>query len=577
MEFVTDRKYVSLIIDFFGKHVKFSEQKDGTVNCRLKVSATAMKHWAAEHANIVKVVSPPELVEEIREEVRKAAGLSVSTEQVDTRSWHAYNNFIKTTFNKRSFYKEGCVMVQFIGREEELQSLEAAWKKEQFQMAVVYGRRRIGKTTLLRQFCRDKKAVFYTAIKTTAQRNIELFGKCALKVLAPEMSMSSFRTSDDLCAFLGEKCRDERIVVVIDELPYLAKKDESFTSTLQRSIDEQWQFGKMFLIVCGSSVSFMEDEVLSEKSPLFGRRTMQIRLDAFNYRQTALFLPEWTCLDQAMVYGLTGGVAKYLALFDDRKSLDENVADLFFSRTGYLYEEADNLLTQEFRDTDGYSRIIETIAAGSNQITEIADKSGISAQNVSHCLRNLVETGIVEKQQAITEEHNKKKTRYILADEMLRFWYRFIPDAIDAIEIGKGKAYYLQNVKPQLSSYMGSTFEKMCRQFTLEKGIEGSFACRVSRVGTWWGTNPNKREETDIDVVGLDKNKKEAVIGECKFRHETTDKKVYDALVERKALLHQQYRVVQYLLFSVSGFSNWLEKEAANGILRLIQLKNMYE
>ncbi len=467
--------------------------------------------------------------------------------------------------------------MQFIGREIELKALEDAYKKDDFQMAVIYGRRRIGKTTLLRQFCQGKKSVFFTAIKTTAKRNIDLFGKCALNALAPEMRSSSFQSFDALCSFLGEKSNNERVIVVIDELPYMAKKDESITSTLQKYVDEEWQFGKMFFIVCGSSVSFMEDEVLSEKSPLYGRRTMQIKLSAFHYDRIAQFLPSWSVIDQAIAYGITGGIAKYLSLIDEHKTLDENIISLFFSKTGYLYEEADNLLTREFRDVDGYSRVIETIAAGSNQVQEIADKSGISAQNVLHLLKNLAETGIVERQQAITEEHNKKKVQYVLSDEMLRFWYRFIPDAMEAIEIGKGDLYYYQNVKPYLYSFMGNVFEKMCRQYTLEAGITGEFQCTITRVGTWWGTNPEKKTETDIDVVGLNPGNKQAIIGECKFSHEITDKETYDSLVERHTLLHQNYRVVQYLIFSASGFSDWILAESKKGTLRCISLEEMYK
>lgn len=467
-------------------------------------------------------------------------------------------------------------MNRFIGREEELASLEKAYKKDGFQMVVTYGRRRVGKTTLLREFCRGKKTVYFTAIKTTAKRNAELFGKCVLKALAPDVKGASFSQMDDILDYLGDKCREERIVVVIDELPYFANKDESLTSLLQKNIDENWQFGKMFFVLCGSSVSFMEDEVLSEKSPLFGRRTMQIRLEPFDYLQTARFLPSWPREDQAIVYGLTGGIAKYLSLFDENESLDENIVSLFFSKTGYLYEEADNLLTQEFRDVEGYGRVIETIASGSNQLNEIADKAGMPAQNVSHDLKNLVETGIVERQCAITEEGNKKKTRYVLADEMLRFWYRFLPDAIGAIESGNGEGYYLQNVKPQLSSFMGNVFEKMCRQYLQRTGMTGKYSCMVTQVGTWWGTNPEKKEETDIDVVGLDKSKKEAVIGECKFKKEVTDKKVYDSLAERCGLLRQGYRVTGLLLFSASEFSSWLQEEEKTGNLKLIRLSDMY-
>ena len=385
-------------------------------------------------------------------------------------------------------------MSRFIGREEELAALENAYGKKGFQMAVVYGRRRIGKTTLLREFCRGKRCVYYTAIKTTAARNTELFGQAVLEELEPDMVGTSFKSLEMIFSFLHEQAKNQRLIVIIDELPYYARRDESLVSMIQKWIDEKWQFGEMFLILCGSSLSFMEDEILSEKSPVFGRRTMQIKLGAFDYRQTAMFVPSWSARDKAIAFGITGGIAKYVDLLDEAMSLDDNICSLFFSKTGYLYEEADNLLTQEFRDVDLYSRIIETVASGATQIHEIADKVGIPSQNIVHAMKNLAETGIVSKQMAITEEGNRKKTKYILSDEMLRFWYRFIPDAIGVIEIGKGHYYYDRNVKPLLSDFMGPVFEKMCRQYTLSEGIMGKFDCTVTNVGTWWGTNPQKRE-----------------------------------------------------------------------------------
>ncbi len=468
-------------------------------------------------------------------------------------------------------------MKRFIGREDELKALENAWQKNNFQMAVVYGRRRIGKTTLLRQFSNGKRCVYYTAIKTTSTRNIELLGQTVLEQLEPGLSGTEFKNIESIFDFLNKQSHNQRLVVIIDELPYFARREESLISILQKWIDEKWQFGKMFLILCGSSVSFMEDEILSEKSPVFGRRTMQIGLEAFDYFQTAKFVPNWSAKEKAIAYGITGGVAKYVDLLDENKSLDENIISLYFNKTGYLYEEADNLLTQEFRDVDLYSRIIETVASGASQIHEIADKVGIPTQNIVHAMKNLCETGIAMKLQAITEESNKKKTKYILADEMLRFWYRFIPDAIGAIEIGKGHIYYEHNVKPLISDYMGSVFEKICRQYTLSAGIMGDFACMVTRVGTWWGTNPSKQEETDIDVVGLDKHKKKAVIGECKFRNEKIDKTIFDSLLERKDLLHEKYKVVQFLLFSSSGFSPWIEKNCAEKQIIPITIDKLFE
>ena len=161
---------------------------------------------------------------------------------------------------------------------------------------------------------------------------------------------------------------------------------------------------------------------------------------------------------------------------------------------------------------------------------------------------------------------------------MLRFWYRFVPEAVGAIEIGRGDVFYERNVKPYLHEFMGGVFEKMCRYYTLLHGLAGDYLCAVTRVGTWWGANPVKKEETDIDVVGLDKRGREAVIGECKFKTELTDKKVYDTLAERSNLLHEHYRVVQYLLFSASEFSDWLREEAKKSErIRLIRLEDMYD
>ncbi len=468
-------------------------------------------------------------------------------------------------------------MERFIGREEELESLENAWQKNGFQMAVVYGRRRIGKTTLLRKFSLGKRCVYYTAIKTTSERNTELLGQSVIEQLEPKMTGTTFKSLESIFDFLNKKSRKQRLILIIDELPYFARREESLVSMLQKWIDEKWQFGNLFLILCGSSVSFMEEEILGEKSPVFGRRTMQIRLDAFDYRQTGLFVSSWSAREKAIAYGITGGIAKYVSLLDENKSLDDNIVSLYFNKTGYLYEEADNLLTQEFREVDLYSRIIEAVSGGAGQINEIADKVGIPTQNIVHAIKNLCETGITMKLQAITEEGNKKKTKYILADEMLRFWYRFIPEAIGAIEIGKGRLFYEHNVKPLLNDYMGNVFEKICRQYTLFAGIMGEFACMVTRVGTWWGTNPAKREETDIDVVGLDKRKKKAVIGECKFRNEQVDKSIFEALEERKELLHENYKTVQYLLFSANGFSRWIKENSKEKQIVYIDINDLYK
>lgn len=464
----------------------------------------------------------------------------------------------------------------FIGRKSELQTLENMFLTPGFQMCVVYGRRRVGKSTLIKEFIKDKKAVYYTATKAGINKNIELWGKQALEMLAPDMKQLSFQSIDDLLLFLGKHSENERTVIVIDEIPYLAETDKSILSVLQNYIDNQWMNGQMFLIICGSSISFMENEVLSEKSPIFGRRTSQIRLEAFNYLEASEFIPGYSYVEKAICFGVTGGTAKYLSMIEESKSLDDNIIQLFFTKTGYLYEEANNLLTQEFRNVSTYNDIISAIASGANKINEISDKTHLEQSTVVHALQNLIATGIVLKEKAITDESNKKKIQYALKDNMFKFWYKFVPEGLGAIELERGDIYYRNVVKPKLPEFMGSVFEDMCKYYTLLSGIEGKLNCFVTSAGKWWGIDPRKHEPTDIDVVGLDKMSRKAVLGECKFRNEPIDKKIYEGLLDKNGLISKEYTVVQYMLFSKSGFTDWVVDHAEKDSVKIVGLEEMY-
>ena len=190
----------------------------------------------------------------------------------------------------------------FIGRKEELEILENLYNKQGFQMMVMYGRRRIGKSTLIEKFLEGKKSVYYVATKEGYNGNINKWIKRILKELPTDVPGLSLNTADDVVDYLDAKCRSERIVIVIDELPYLAESDKGLLSVLQNAIDEKWMKGNMMLILCGSSVSFMIDEVLSEKSPLFGRRTSQLEVKAFNYIDSAKFVPNYSFEEKAICY-----------------------------------------------------------------------------------------------------------------------------------------------------------------------------------------------------------------------------------------------------------------------------------
>lgn len=471
----------------------------------------------------------------------------------------------------------------FIGRERELASLNEFYEKDGIGMTVIYGRRRIGKSTLITEFVKDKKTIFYTATKVGKNRNLELFSRQVVDLFMPGVENISFNTIEAVFDFIVKNVKDDKLVLVIDELPYWAEKDDALLSVLQKYIDTIWNDKNLKIILCGSALSFMEKKVLSEKSPLFGRRDSQIKLEAFSYLDAAEFVPDYSNEDKAICYGITGGVARYLAMIDPEKSIDENIVRLFFRTDGYLYDETRNLLTQEFSDISIVNNIVEQIASGENTLNIIAGKIGEKEQTVLYSLDKLINVGLVEKKKCITDEKNKKKTQYVLKDYMFKFWYEFIPKATSVIEIGQGELYYTKVVKPALHSFMGTVFEDMCRYYTLKQGIEGAYGCFITSVGSWWGTESItdknggvRTQSTDIDVVAISEIDKKAVIGECKFKNEKIDKGVYETLIRRGKLITAKYKVSKYIFFSLSGYTDWFKSLSDNDVL-LLTVDSLYE
>lgn len=465
----------------------------------------------------------------------------------------------------------------FIGREYELTELERLYQSGKFEMPVVYGRRRVGKSTLLREFIKGKKAVYFTAIESTLEKNLEILSSCIYRALLPGMpGLPSFQTLESAFQFLYGQALQERVVFIIDEYPYLAESDKSVSSRLQSYIDEFFQNSRLYLVLCGSSMNFMEQQVLGYQSPLYGRRTEQLRISAFDYRTAAQFVPEYAPEEQALVYGVTGGIPKYLELFDTGVSAKENIIRLFFREEGYLYEEPSNLMKQELKDPATYNAIMESLANGATKVSEIASKLHMDTAAVSYGLGVLISLDIVSKETAVTEENNKKKTYYSLKDSMFRFWFRFVPNGTGMIALKEGHSYFEELVEPQLSDYMGSVFEDMCRYYLMWMNKEHQLPYKVLKVGRWWGTNKKEKREEELDILAVNPVQKQAVFGECKYRREKTDMEVAEALV-KKAELFGQFEKKAYILFSKSGFTKAAEAYGTEHSMQLIDLEEMYE
>ena len=194
------------------------------------------------------------------------------------------------------------------------------------------------------------------------------------------MVVPEFKSYDDALAEITELAREQRLVFVIDEYPYLAKAKPAISAMLQHLIDHQWSQGKLYLILCGSSMSFMENQVLGQESPLYGRRTGQFKIEPLDYKETAVFHPELTYEDNALIYGITGGVPHYIDKLGVKKDIDEALLTNLFDRSGYLYEEPANLLKQELREPAIYNAIIKAIAEGSSRAADICGKCRRQAQ-----------------------------------------------------------------------------------------------------------------------------------------------------------------------------------------------------
>lgn len=464
----------------------------------------------------------------------------------------------------------------FYCRENELNKLNKRYKDGKFECIVIYGRRRVGKTALINEFCRGKKNIFFSALDTTASENLKTLSKAIYESKNPDTDAAyapEFRSYDDAFAEIGRMAKNQRTIFVIDEYPYLAKSDPSVSSRLQHLIDRQWSDESLFLILCGSSMSFMEYQVLGYESPLYGRRTAQFKIEPLTYRETAVFHPDLSMEDNALIYGITGGIPHYINKLGVRNDLDDALLENLFDPSGYLFEEPENLLKQELREPGVYNSIITAIAEGASKLNEIATKTRIATGPCSKYLKVLTELGIIWKDTPVTEKPGKR-TIYMIKDNFFRFWYRFVPRNITMIGSGRIKQVYETAVKNQFSDYMGLVFEAMCRQYLIR--YAQNLPLTLTDIGQWWGTDAKRRRQVQIDIVGIAAEKDEYLIGSCKYKKEPVGVDELNLLKEY-AEVFGKGRKYYFYIFSKGGFTSGLREREKRGEVTLLTLEDIYD
>lgn len=476
-------------------------------------------------------------------------------------------------YNNYNFFKEDDVM--FVGRENELKTLEDLYKKNNYQMIVMYGRRRVGKTTLISKFIENKPSIFFSAQEANDKLNIELFSKKIFEFFNMKSS-AYFDAWNDAFEFIADKAKSERFILVIDEFPYAAEENKSLRSIIQNIIDHKLKDTNIFIILCGSQISFMENEVLGYKSPLFGRRTSQMKVEGFNYLEAAYMLEGYDNEDMIKFYSCIGGTPHYLAQVDKEKNFEENLYKLYFNISGYLYDEPEMLLKQELREPAIYNSIITAIASGSTKLNEISTKIGEETSKVLKHLEVLINLRILYREFPFGYEGiNSKRGIYRISDNCYNFWYRHVFLNRAAIEQGVGRVI-LNSILPELNNFIGNPFEKICLQYMIYKNNKGELPFVFTKSGRWWGNNPNTKSQEEIDLMFASFDGKSAIFAECKWRNEINDVSVLNKLIE-KSLLFVNYENKFCYLFCKSNFSSKCKCLADEmGNVMLINLDDLF-
>ena len=408
-------------------------------------------------------------------------------------------------------------------------------------------------------------------VESNEKQNLENFSKSIIEYssgIEAETSFLSFQAALEYVFKLAEK---KRFILAIDEYPYVARSSKSLASTLQLLIDKYKDTSKLMLILCGSSMSYMEDEVLAYKSPLYGRRTAQMKIFPFSFDEACRYLKNYSDEDKALAYGIVGGTPQYLLQIDDRLSIEDNIKNTYLNPISFLYEEPTNLLKQEVREPAIYTAIITAIAVGASRMSDISNKVGEDSNICANYLKSLINLGIVKKETPYGEKTSRKSI-YSIEDNMFRFWYRFVPNNNSVIMRGAADIVY-RRIEPQLSEYMGAVFEEICKQYLWKLLLDGNSPVEFSELGRWWGNDPIEKKQTEIDIMG-EQDKQTALFGECKWTNEKVDLGVLETLIKRSKLF--SYINVHLFLFSRSGFTKGcIDKANELGNVSLVTYADM--
>jgi AAA+ ATPase superfamily predicted ATPase len=446
-------------------------------------------------------------------------------------------------------------------------------KSDKAELVIVYGRRRIGKTELLRKAFKKEKTIFFVADLGADQDQRRRFSE-ALNLLYPNPLLQTEIPPEweSLLRYIIDLGRKERIILMMDEFPYLCSSHPARPSILQRIWDEVGKDSKLYLILSGSLVSFMEREVLGHKSPLYGRRTGQLLLNPLPLYALKEFFPAYSPEDRISTYAILGGVPAYLIQFSDKLSLPQNIEKQILNPTAFLHDEVRFILMEELRDPKHYLSVLQSIAFGNTRMNDIVQRTGMDRGPVSKYLSVLQDLRLIEREVPVTERHPEKSRKgiYRLSDHFFRFWFRFIlPYKSRLVEEG-GRKILEKEILPQLDNFTGQVFDKICVEILRHRVKEGKIKLTYDSAGRWWSGN----EEIDLVAVEGDHL---IFAAECKWSKKPVGIDILRYLQKKASLIAPGGRVADLRLglFSRSGFTKEVEILGKRGEVDLIDVRKI--
>lgn len=460
-----------------------------------------------------------------------------------------------------------------IGREKELGQLNHLYSKTNFEFLIMYGRRRVGKTTILQEFAKKHRVIFYSAQEKNDNLNLHDFSK-TIQMYFNQQFIAPFPSWKDAFSYITSQSASQKVVLIIDEFPFMAGPNPSIKSMLQHTIDHAWNKRNLFLILCGSSVSFMVNDIMGYESPLYGRTTATMDVQPFDYFDSAKFFPGYSKEEKLIAYGILGGIPRYLNAFSPNHSLLENIEKNILANGAFLNDEPMMLLRTELREPVVYNSILEAISRGYNKISEIADCIHEDKSKCSKYMTTLQAIRLVEKRTPCTEPPGSKRSIYVLSDHFYRFWYHYLFSNKSYYEL-LGEADAAKEIFEDISNFMGLAFEEICRQYLIRQAKQRQLPFVPAEIGKWWGNNPSIKAQDDIDLLAVNQKKTEGIFCECKFTSRPMPMEEYDDLVTATKAFPESMK--KYLMFiSKSGFSAPVRKRAEEEGARLLTVDDLF-